>query len=177
MALSKEDKKKSVEQEQREREAFEQDCAERQEYLKSALRKLVSYYDDGTRHGYLMAVHQVNGDIQPIGVLGGSRPSLVSIPLVYVEPAASEKYPTVEDYAKQAGWDVKAAKPAPTPRAVSETTGTAPETGNGGAWNPERAVELFKGGMKIIDIAMQMGYARGSGCNRTKAALKKLGVL
>lgn len=46
-----------------------------------------------------------------------------------------------------------------------------------GGWNPARAVELFKGGMKIIDIAVEMGYTRGNGCNRTKATLKKAGLL
>lgn len=44
-------------------------------------------------------------------------------------------------------------------------------------WNPARAVELFKQGMKIPDIAVEMGYPRGSGCNRTKAALAKAGAL
>lgn len=48
---------------------------------------------------------------------------------------------------------------------------------NAKLWNPERAVELFKAGMKIVDIAVEMGYPRGSGQNRTKQALKKAGVL
>jgi hypothetical protein len=44
-------------------------------------------------------------------------------------------------------------------------------------WNPERAAELFKAGVKIKDIAVEMGYEPGQGQNRTRGALKKAGLL
>jgi len=39
-----------------------------------------------------------------------------------------------------------------------------------------RAVALYQGGMKVIDIAVELGYPRGSGNNRVRTALEKAGV-
>lgn len=39
-----------------------------------------------------------------------------------------------------------------------------------------RAVALYAAGNKVVDIAVSMGYARGQGQNRVRAALIKAGV-
>jgi hypothetical protein len=75
-----------------------------------------------------------------------------------VAPAAAPKKRVTE----------KASKPAP-PAAV-ESTGAK-------VWDEARIVELFKTGMKVPDIAVEMGYVRGTGQNRTKGVLKKAGLL
>jgi hypothetical protein len=43
-------------------------------------------------------------------------------------------------------------------------------------FDANRAVKLFKGGMKISDIAVEMGYPKGQGQNRTRKALVDAGV-
>jgi hypothetical protein len=61
-----------------------------------------------------------------------------------------------------------AAACAPTPEPASVPAGVR--------FNPAFAVELFEAGHKVVDIAVGMGYRRGSGQNRVRAALLKAGV-
>jgi hypothetical protein len=44
------------------------------------------------------------------------------------------------------------------------------------AFDAEEAVRLYKGGMRVVDIAVHFGYKRGTGQNRIAAALVKAGV-
>lgn len=66
-------------------------------------------------------------------------------------------------------------KPEPAPAPTKATPGYFQRETR--IWNPARAVDLYKAGMRIIDIAVEMGYPRGSGNNRTKTALVKAGVI
>lgn len=43
-------------------------------------------------------------------------------------------------------------------------------------FNPAQCVELYQAGHKVVDIAVGMGYKRGHGQNRVRAALMKAGV-
>lgn len=47
----------------------------------------------------------------------------------------------------------------------------------GMVFSAEKAVAMYKAGTKTTDIAVAMGYKRGQGQNRTRAALVKAGVL
>jgi hypothetical protein len=67
----------------------------------------------------------------------------------------------------------KKSKAKKVPKAVVK----APAVSTGeGKWDAARAVELFKQGMKISDIAIEMGYPRGQGNNRVRNALKAAGL-
>lgn len=164
---------------------------------------LVQYHDGtGWRCGYLLKLDRMAASIQPIGTKSGSVPDTIRIELTCLkdEKMKSATMPTVQDYYKRAGIAPKVpllvpghayTSPAPVTEIKNATPVTAaeiapepkqavaaePAQANAGTWDPARAVELFKAGMKISDIAVEMGYPKGSGCNRTKAALKKAGVL
>jgi hypothetical protein len=43
-------------------------------------------------------------------------------------------------------------------------------------FRPYSVVRKYKAGVKIVDIAVAMGYPRGSGQNRVRAVLAKAGV-
>lgn len=164
----------------------------RKELLTGRIGRLVNYYDEGHRTGYLVALHRTSADIQPLGVFRGGQPRIIGFPMLHVKPTDStSKYETLEEYIAFMGWDKPKPAPvghvhnasAPRPALKNGTLVTADQAQldtasvTGGFWNVERAVELHKSGMKLIDIAVEMGYPRGSGCNRTKAALKKAGAL
>jgi len=147
--------------------------------LDSSLGRLVQYYDQGWRCGYLVKHTQFVAVVQPIGPgplekelklqLGNIRPSI----------AQSETYPTLQSYL--------ASKPAPVAlvRVVQvdmaavelRTAGLAMRAAkNGQPFDITKAVELFKQGMKVVDIAVALGYPRGQGNNRTRKALREAGV-
>jgi hypothetical protein len=43
-------------------------------------------------------------------------------------------------------------------------------------FNPDRAVRMYQGGKRVVDIAVAFGYPRGHGQNRVTNALIKAGV-
>lgn len=68
----------------------------------------------------------------------------------------------------------------PAPPEVTPVTEEPKHRGrksNNTLFTPERVIELFKQGKRIVDIAVELGYERGQGQNRTRAVLKAAGLV
>jgi hypothetical protein len=78
--------------------------------LKNHINRLVSFYECGQRHGYLLQFNRHTACIQPIGPVG-TRPPEAYADLADVMPCESAKYPTLLDFARYAGWKEGKMKP------------------------------------------------------------------
>ena len=166
--------------------------------LQNHINRVVRYYDCGWRTGYLILLKRRAACVQPIGPIG-ARPDEVYPLLTDIELSESVKYPTIQDWAKYAGWKEATVKPIlllRTPKSVTPVGVTTPEqvvasimegvvaaakpvpvaleNGTEEPWSPARAVELYQGGMKVSDIAAHFGDRNKQ--NRVRKACKDAGV-
>lgn len=155
--------------------------------LGGSVGRVVTYYDQGWRYGYLVSFTRFTGVIQPCGP--GPLEKEIKMTLGSVRPSSSQSatYPTLESYVASRP---KAAAPAPKPVRlnlpveVSEAVAKAKPgeivvvyaTQSSTPFDTAKAVALYQQGQKIVDIAVALGYPRGQGNNRTRAALKAAGV-
>jgi colicin import membrane protein len=97
--------------------------------------------------------------------------------------AAKEAKAQAKQVAAKAKQDAKAAKKAEREAAKAAAAANAPANtddtrrARNTVFDAAKAVELYKAGTKVVDIAVALGYERGQGQNRTRAALKAAGVL
>lgn len=96
---------------------------------------------------------------------------------------------TAESNAHKATEELETLPPAQSVAPVVETVATplavevspvvdaAVRRARNTGFDAAKAVELYKAGTKVVDIAVALGYERGQGQNRTRAALKAAGVL
>lgn len=132
--------------------------------------ELAFYIDDNGKE-----IPQHNKGIDETGVIIVRARNEVADPVVLPVPERPQPKRRAVSVPVETAPAAESAAPAETTAAVAATP--APASDGSKVWDAARAVELYKGGMKIIEIAVEMGYARGQGCNRTKAALKAAGVL
>jgi predicted SprT family Zn-dependent metalloprotease len=64
---------------------------------------------------------------------------------------------------------IREVTPDAAPKALAQATANM-------QWDAARVVELYSAGTKVPDIAVALGYERGHGQNRVRAALMKAGV-
>src|SRR5258708_29504427 len=106
---TKAEEKAIKKQKQEEKDKFLSELAAHDAFLKPHLNKLVSYRYEGARIGYLVEIGAMAGDVQPVGMIKGIRPPLVSVPLLDIQPESGPtKYPTLAAWAKACGWEEKA---------------------------------------------------------------------
>lgn len=191
------------------RQLFLDACAAKVDELTPLLNRVVEYYEDGWRAGYLLSVHTTNCDIQPTGVYKGGRPQITSVRVTDVRiSTVGSKYETLDDYIKFMNWtkpNIKAtlitpkrATPVASPAGVVATImdsvvaghrhdvpvpatpvngklATAEEIGlNTEAWDANKAVAMYQGGMKVSDIAAHFGDKNKQ--NRVRKACRDAGV-
>lgn len=173
--------------------------------LKSSVGRIVGYYDDGGRIGFLVLLRRGGAAIQPLGSLYGSLPREVTVRLDNVWPEKDSKGWTLEAYLASRKPKVLVAKPVETeePAPVKKLVPSLPVAlqptiavqekpvctereqtkkvntpKNGFVFDKARAVELYKTGTKIAAIAEELHgpYALGHTGNLVRAALREAGV-
>lgn len=96
---------KQLTAEEIEKQQEESEAVLRATDLQPHVGRIVEYYDDGGRIGYLVTIKRVTCDVQPIGTIG-TRPRIVTVPIQHVYVCTGPtKYPTLESYASFAGWE------------------------------------------------------------------------
>jgi hypothetical protein len=84
--------------------------------------------------------------------------------------------------AKAAAPAAPAATPTPAPKApkkpkaTKKATATAKKKATTDGWDSNKVVALYRAGQKVVDIAVEMGYKRGTGQNRVANALVAAGI-
>jgi hypothetical protein len=148
--------------------------------LGESIGRVITYYDQGWRFGYLVSFTRFTGIIQPCSP--GPLEKEIKMSLGSVRPSSSQSaaYPTLASYVASRP---KALPPAPKPvkvvvvdMAAAEQRVLAHTVAQTKEFDTAKAVALYQQGQKIVDIAVALGYPRGSGNNRTRAALKAAGV-
>jgi hypothetical protein len=179
--------------------------AERAGILQPLIGQVVAYFDEGWRYGRLFVIseNQKTAGITPIkSRYATAKPDDIFLSIMDVKPndfapalggggfilspggvktdinpfgpgtpntlgAERRKQEAIAKAKTNVDLSILTHMPAPMPPATERTIN----------FEPSRVVELFKQGMKVQDIACAMGYAKGQGNNRTKAVLKKAGLL
>ena len=100
----------------------------------------------------------------------------VPVSSAIVEQAVAEMLPVQRSQHEQPLSLERATAIAATFAPDATTTPAPAVTTNGITFDATKCVEMFKANAKIVDIAVAMGYPRGSGQNRVRAALAKAGL-
>jgi hypothetical protein len=80
-------------------------------------------------------------------------------------------------------WKAQATAPAPATKPAKKVKASKPAKAHKSTaypdvhFNVERIVRLFKEGKNVSEIAQAVGYPKGHGNNRTRAALVKAGLI
>lgn len=173
-----------------ERITSELKCRKVRRELGERIGKVIQYYLDGWRCGYILKLGRFAASVQPIGARGSTAPDIISVALVDIQPAESARLGTLEDYAKTlppgdrgiarmlkaSVQQTETSTEREQPKKLNAAP-SAPRTKHG-PFDDAEAVRMYQAGSKISDIVVVLKGERAAGHtgNLVRAALRAAGV-